>query len=319
MVKLTDTQAFVCVTMVRYREESEYQGDYMLIEYGKKIKVGNGCLNVYTEGNGTHTIVILSGAGVTSPVLEYKPLYRKLSDAYRIAVVEKSGYGMSGNTGTERSVQNMVNESREALLGTDIKPPYILAAHSYSGFEAIYWANTFTEEISAVLSIDMGIPETAFEMEKVITPNKRTAMINRNKKLYAKIQKKGFLAKLLKKFTVNVSGMLSSNYLNNDEKKLYEELFYKNLSNEEMFEENIMMTANAKAAADTGHLKVPAFFYISDNKVPLKQGSWREFSVSYAQSIDAEYKLTDKGHLMYSKIPEQMAADFKDFLKRVIQ
>lgn len=291
----------------------------MSIKYGKKIKVGNGRLNVYSEGNGTHTIVILSGAGVTSPVLEYRPLYRKLSDTYKIAVVEKSGYGMSDSTGTERSVQNMVKESREALRGAGIKPPYILAAHSYSGFEAIYWANTFTDEVTAVLSIDMGIPETAFETEKVLTPKKRTAMINRNKRLYAKIQKKGFLAKLLKKFTVDASGLLSSDYLNNDEKKLYEKLFYKNLTNEEIFEENMMMTVNAKSASATGHLKVPSFFYISDMKVPVKHGSWREFGTNYAKSINAKYILTDKGHLMYSKIPEQIANDFKDFLKSVIK
>lgn len=289
------------------------------VEYGKKIKVGNGSLNVYSEGNAAPTIVVLSGAGVTFPVLEYRPLYRKLSDTYRIAVVEKAGYGMSESTGTERSVQNMVNESRKALLGAGIKPPYILAAHSYSGFEAIYWANTFTEEISAVLSIDMGIPETALEMEKALSPNKRAAMMEKNKKLYAKIQKKGFLAKLLKKFTVNASGMLSSNYLNNDEKKLYEDIFYKNLTNNEIFEENTMMTANAKTAAATGHLKVPAFFYISDMKVPLNRGSWREFGVNYAKSINAEFRLTDKGHFMYCKIPDQMAADFKAFLMRVIK
>lgn len=289
------------------------------VEYGKKIKVGNGSLNVYSEGSAETTIVILSGAGVTSPVLEYRPLYRKLSNTYRIAVIEKPGYGMSESTGTERSVQNMVNESREALLGAGIKPPYILAAHSYSGFEAIYWANTFTEEIAAVLSIDMGIPETALEMEKALPPNKRAAMIDKNKKLYAKIQKRGFLAKLLKKFTVDVSGMLSSNYLNNDEKHLYEDLFYQNLTNKEIFEENIMMTANAKTAAATGHLKVPAFFYISDMKVPLEQGSWREFGINYAKSINAEFKLTDKGHFMYCKIPDQMAADFKAFLMRVIK
>lgn len=289
------------------------------VEYGKKIKVGNGSLNVYSEGSAETTIVILSGAGVTSPVLEYRPLYRKLSNTYRIAVIEKPGYGMSESTGTERSVQNMVNESREALLGAGIKPPYILAAHSYSGFEAIYWANTFTEEIAAVLGIDMGIPETALEMEKALPPNKRAAMIDKNKKLYAKIQKRGFLAKLLKKFTVDVSGMLSSNYLNNDEKKLYEDLFYQNLTNKEIFEENIMMTANAKTAAATGHLKVPAFFYISDMKVPLEQGSWREFGINYAKSINAEFKLTDKGHFMYCKIPDQMVANFKAFLMRVIK
>ena len=59
-------------------------------------------------------------------------------------------------------------------------------------------------------------------------------------------------------------------------------------------------------------------FYISDMKVPIKHGSWRDNAVRYAESIGAKYKLTDKGHLMYTKIPEQMAEDFKEFLKAVL-
>lgn len=131
----------------------------------------------------------------------------------------------------------------------------------------------------------MVLSEIAEEMGKVVTPDKRITMINRDKKLYTKIQNKGLLAKFLKKFTLNVSGMISAGYLNHDEKVLYEELFYKNLTNEEVLEENIMMAANAKDKAATGHLKVPAFFYISDMKVPLKNSSWREFSIKYAGSI----------------------------------
>ncbi len=30
----------------------------VLVDYGRKIKVGNGSLNVYTEGDGTQTMVI---------------------------------------------------------------------------------------------------------------------------------------------------------------------------------------------------------------------------------------------------------------------
>ena len=72
----------------------------MSINLGTRYNVGKGKINVYTEGSSADTIVFLSGAGVTSPVLEYSPLYRRLSDTYRIAVVEKSGYGMSESTGT---------------------------------------------------------------------------------------------------------------------------------------------------------------------------------------------------------------------------
>ncbi len=288
----------------------------MAVNYGTKYNIGKGKINVYTEGSGSETIVFLSGAGVTSPVLEYSPLYRRLSDEYRVAVVEKAGYGMSESTDTERTVENMVSESREALKLAGINPPYVLAPHSYSGFEAIYWANTYPDEIKAVLSIDMGLPDTAAEMGKVMTPDKFKAMNERNKKLLAKIQKRGLLAKLTKKITIDKTGLMTADYLNNEEKALYADLFYKNLTNKEVFEENLLLVSNAEKAGATGKLKVPAYFYISDFKAPMKQGSWKEYAIKYAEEIGAEYTVTDKGHNMYSRIPDEMAETFKKFLKK---
>ena len=57
--------------------------------YGTLAKVGDTQLNVYTEGSGSITIVFLAGSGVGCPGYEYKPVYRRLSDRLRIAVVEK--------------------------------------------------------------------------------------------------------------------------------------------------------------------------------------------------------------------------------------
>lgn len=289
----------------------------MAVNYGEKYPVGKGKINVYTEGSGDLTIIFLSGAGVTSPVLEYRPLYRKLSDTYKIAVVEKSGYGMSESTDTERTVENMVSESREALRLAGINPPYVLAAHSYSGFEAIYWANTYPDEVKAVLSIDMGLPETAVEMGKAMPEEKRRAINEKTKKLYAKIQKRGLFAKLVKKFSVDATGMMSSDNLNDEEKKLYADLFYKNISNKEMFEENMHLVSNGEKAGATGKLKVPAFFYITDFKTPMKNGSWKEYAIKYAEEIGAEYIVSDKGHNMHSVIPQEMADNFKKFLQNL--
>ncbi len=289
----------------------------MAVNYGEKYPVGKGKINVYTEGNGDLTIIFLSGAGVTSPVLEYRPLYRKLSDTYKIAVVEKSGYGMSESTDTERTVENMVSESREALRLAGINPPYVLAAHSYSGFEAIYWANTYPDEVKAVLSIDMGLPETAVEMGKAMPEEKRRAINEKTQKLYAKNQKRGLFAKLVKKFSVDATGMMSFDNLNDEEKKLYADLFYKNISNKEMFEENMNLVSNGEKAGETGKLKVPAFFYITDFKTPMKNGSWKEYAIKYAEEIGAEYIVSDKGHNMHSIIPQEMADNFKKFLQNL--
>ena len=68
------------------------QEDQDMEQYGKIQKVNGNEINIYTEGTGEFTIVIMSGSGVTSPVLEYKMLYKRLADEYRIAVVEKPGY-----------------------------------------------------------------------------------------------------------------------------------------------------------------------------------------------------------------------------------
>lgn len=114
----------------------------------------------------------------------------------------------------------MVNESRQALIGAGIKSPYILAPHSYSGFEAIYWANTFKDEVIAVLSIDMAIPETAEEMGKIMTSQKIEANIKNTKKLYHIIKKRGILTKIFKNKLENVSGLMTSDYLNSSEKNL---------------------------------------------------------------------------------------------------
>ena len=98
------------------------------------VDVNGTKLNVYTEGEGAVTIVFMAGNGVTCPVLEYKPLYRRLSKKYRIAVIEKAGYGFSSGTDEPRTIENLVAADREALRKAGLQPPYVLAPHSYSGF-----------------------------------------------------------------------------------------------------------------------------------------------------------------------------------------
>ena len=150
-------------------------------KYGTSAKVGNTEINVYTEGSGTVTIIFMSGSGIGCPALEYKPLYRRMSDKFRIAVVEKAGYGLSGSAETPRTVENLVEESRAALKSLNILPPYILAPHSYSGFEAIWWANTYPEEVKAVLGVDMGFPNMMTALGKEIPPEKKKAMVDKTR------------------------------------------------------------------------------------------------------------------------------------------
>lgn len=282
--------------------------------YGTIAKVGNTDINVYTEGSGSITIIFMAGSGVGCPALEYKPLYKRLSGKYRIAVVEKAGYGLSGRAQTERTVENLVEESRAALRYLHIEPPYILAPHSYSGFEAIWWANTYHDEVIAVLGIDMGFPNMMKAQAKEISHEKKKAMVDKSRSLMQRIAKRGLLDKLLRNKTVNASGLLTGSELTQEEKQIYEEVYYKNIASEAVFEESILAEANAEKAQSTGYLKCPACFIVSNMRSPVKFLTWQQAAKDYAEQCHAEIHLLNEDHMLYARIPERVSDMFLAFI-----
>jgi pimeloyl-ACP methyl ester carboxylesterase len=126
---------------------------------GQYVEVDGHKMNLYIEGVGEHTLVFMAGSGVPSPVLEFKPLADRLSDKYRVVIIEKFGYGYSDEIEGERTVGIFTEQDREALVSAGIEGPYILCPHSASGFEAIWWANNYPEEVEAIVGLDMGVPE----------------------------------------------------------------------------------------------------------------------------------------------------------------
>ncbi|MDE6107851.1 MAG: alpha/beta hydrolase, partial [Oscillospiraceae bacterium] len=67
----------------------------LLNPMGMVVKVNGHTMHIYTEGEGDHAIVFLSGGGTCSPVLDFKSLYSRLTEDHLIVVVEKAGYGFS--------------------------------------------------------------------------------------------------------------------------------------------------------------------------------------------------------------------------------
>lgn len=284
--------------------------------YGNIANIGNTQINIYTEGSGAVTVIFMAGSGVGCPAFEYKPLYRRMSDKYRIAVIEKAGYGLSSQAVTERTVENLVGESRAALKALRIDPPYILAPHSYSGFEAIWWANTYPDEVRAVLGVDMGFPNMMKAQAKEIPHAKKLKMVEKSRTMMQKIAKRGLLDKLLRNRTVNASGLMTGSELTDEEKQIYEKVYYQNVASEAVFEEAILAEANAAKAESTGSLRCPACFVVSNMKSPVKALTWQQAAKDYAAQCSAEIHLLDEGHTLYARIPDQVAGIFQSFLEK---
>lgn len=125
---------------------------------GQLVEVDGHSMSIYTEGAGAHTLVFMSGWGTASPILDFKPLYSKLSDDYRIVVVEKFGYGFSDLVDGERDIDTILRQDREALSKAGIEAPYVLCPHSFSGYEATRWAQNYPDEVEAIVGLDMCTP-----------------------------------------------------------------------------------------------------------------------------------------------------------------
>ncbi|GAA4659267.1 alpha/beta fold hydrolase [Arthrobacter cryoconiti] len=128
-----------------------------LKSYGQLVSVNGRKMNVSLQGTGPETVVLIPGAGTASPVLDFKPLITELLPHYRVVVIEPFGYGLSEETTTERTTENIVNELHQALqtLGID---RYILMGHSIAGIYGLDFANRFRSEVIAFVGIDNSVP-----------------------------------------------------------------------------------------------------------------------------------------------------------------
>ena len=138
---------------------------------GQYVTVDGQQMSLCILGNGEYTIVLLPGLGTTAPILDFMPLAKELAKENRVVIVEPFGYGWSDITSKERTLENEVEEIRTALHSAELNGPFILMPHSISGLHAIYYANTYPDEVSGIIGIDCTLPKMVdyFE-EEIPTP-----------------------------------------------------------------------------------------------------------------------------------------------------
>ncbi len=75
---------------------------------GKLVEVNGHQMSIYVEGKGDKTIVFMSGGGTCSPILDFKSLYTRLSDDYKIVVVESDAIRHGTLSDAEKEIYRAV-------------------------------------------------------------------------------------------------------------------------------------------------------------------------------------------------------------------
>lgn len=267
---------------------------------GNSVDVGGSSMNVYTEGEGDVTLVFMSGGGTCSPVLDFKSLYSLLSEDFRIAVVEKFGYGFSDVIDKERDISSILEDTRAALSAAGLEAPYVLCPHSMSGLEALYWAQEYPDEVTAIIGLDMAVPQY-YENMKINIPLMHVAT---------------FASSIgLTRFIPNIaeSDAIKNGTLSDEEKELYRAIFYRRTATVTMINETEAVKENAGIVESGGVPQLPMLLFISDGSggTGFDKETWRSIPKEYiAQVQGGEYVELDCPHYVhdheYEKISEEM-------------
>ncbi len=280
------------------QEKAEYPAPGKLID----IDDNGSKLHIYSEGQGEETLVFMSGFGTCSPVLDFKALYSQLSDDYRIAVVERGGYGWSDITSSPRDIDTVLEETRTVLQLSGESPPYVLFVHSMAGLEAIYWANLYPEEIKAIVGLDALIPDYYEKTEEeppalspVITFLARTGLMRSQ----PDVCRDNFPA-------------IRKGHLTEEEIEIACTLFYRRTHTKNMAEEASMLQANSRLVSQQDNLGLPFHAFIS------KEGEeeWKNALISYANKTHGKYFILDAGHYIHLDKPELIAEKSRKLIER---
>lgn len=274
---------------------------------GTMVEVNGHSMHVYAEGDGEDTLVFLSGSGTAAPALDFKALYSRLSMRYRIAVVERAGYGFSDVADTPRDLDTVLEETRTALRLAGEEGPYILFPHSLSGIEALYWAQQYPDEIRAIVGLDAAVPPLYLAWGAPALEDAAANMENISVKYRAGLAR-------LQPEVYNADPAMTGDVLSRDEKAMYKAVVMRSYMTGNMVDEARYAYANAALVESLEKpVGVPVHYFLSDG-TQVGEG-WRDTVTAYlAPFTNGAYTFLDCGHYVHGEMPAQIAAESAQFI-----
>jgi len=97
-------------------------------------------------------VVLEMGAGST--LKSWEPIYNDLIKFAPVFAYERAGIGESEWNDVEPTPINVANHLKKLLIKLELKPPYILAGHSWGGIIIRAYAGHFKDDVKALVYID---------------------------------------------------------------------------------------------------------------------------------------------------------------------
>jgi pimeloyl-ACP methyl ester carboxylesterase len=227
-----------------------------------------------------------------------------LGGDYRIVVVEKFGYGYSDIVNRPRDIATILSDTRAALSGAGIEGPYILCPHSYSGLEALYWAQTYPDEVEAIIGLDMVFPET-------YNYTKGGALVE---PYY--LAQNGLINLGIGRVFSDNTFLPEGGFLSEKEEKIYIALVNRIANNIDVAKEASAAKENAALVASGDKPDVPMLLFLSEKKLDGSNELWKNIAYDYADGLSSVvFVELDCGHYIHHYEAEHITEEIKAFLQ----
>lgn len=280
---------------------------------GKRIDFNGKKMNVYSEGQDNDTFVFMAGSAVAAPMYELKSLYRHFSKEDKIAVVERAGYGYSDVFNDNRDIDVILEQTREALMKSGNKPPYILVPHSISGIEAIYWAQKYPKEVKAIVALDIGLPSQY--IKHPVGFAEKTFM-----KIGNALSELGF-QRVFPNLAYN-DAVLEKDFLTSKEKEIFKVISNKQGINNDMQQEMLHAVNNSKKSTALPIPKTTPILFIDaylDKNSKAAKASLKDYQ-DFAKQLDVSNIIQIKSkHSIYLYHSTEIYEETQQFLQEMVE
>ena len=291
---------FLLATFIFHRISLEKE-EASLTPMGQQVLVNGHQINVYVEGDGPETIVVLSGAGIAAPILDFKEVSESLSKQYKVVIVERAGYGYSDDSNHSRDVMEVLSETRQALSQANITGPFIILSHSMASLESLAWQEKYPDEVKALIGLDWALPssyENLKQNQTLLTVAYWSSKI-------------GLLRYLPESFYIK------NQTLTETERQQYKLLAYKQLMSQAMLHESRLVKENAKKVPSSINPKIPALLLVSNGEgTTFSQSEWQHYAEKFSSDqSNVQVIYMNAPHELYHYQSHEIVSRIKEFLE----
>ena len=130
-------------------------------EFITSVNVNGAEVATYTAGEGEYTLVLLGSDWNPCPTLYLRPLADKLSDKYRVVIIDYPGKGYSSDSDKDRTTAFFTDTIHETLSALGVSENIILVPNELSGIYAYDYIEKYPEGVVGLAGVTAVVPGIA--------------------------------------------------------------------------------------------------------------------------------------------------------------